>query len=191
MQPVLLPERRLTYGDLLRFPDDGLRHEIIDGEHFVSASPNLSHQRIVGRLFLELAMFLRQRPSLGEVLLGPFDVVLSDFDVVAPDIVFISEHQQHTVTSRHVNGPPALVIEVLSPSTRRVDETLKYRLFDEQQVGEYWIVDPTRDTVQVYRRTASGGGRLTLAAEASAHDGAALTTPLLRGLAIPVAALFA
>ena len=117
MQPALLPERRLTYDDLLLFPDDGLRHELIDGEHYVSASPNLSHQRIVGRLYLELATFVRLHPGLGEVLLGPFDVVLSDFDVVVPDLLFIAASQQHIVTSRNASGPPALVIEVLSPST--------------------------------------------------------------------------
>lgn len=195
MQPAFQAARRLTYDDFLLFPDDGLRHELIDGEHYVSAAPNLAHQRIVGRLYFELATFVRQHQELGEVLLGPFDVVLSDFDVVEPDLLFIADNQRHIVTSRNANGPPALVVEVLSPSTRRVDETLKHRLFDERLVGEYWIVDPTRNVVRVHRRTASepGGptnGRLALVAELSARHDTPLTTPLLPGLTISVSPLF-
>jgi hypothetical protein len=78
---------RLTYDDFVQFPDDGLRHEIIDGEHHVAPSPNLRHQDLVGRLHLSLGAFLEDRPERGRVFLSPFEVVFSFHDVVEPDLV--------------------------------------------------------------------------------------------------------
>jgi Uma2 family endonuclease len=187
MQPEVQPGGRLTYDDFLRLPDDGLRHELIDGVHYVSA-PNIHHQRIVGRLYLELGNYIRQHPSAGEVLLGPFDVVLSDFDVVEPDLLFVADWQRQIMTSRNASGAPALVVEVLSPSTRRVDEVLKRRLFDEHQVREYWLVDPVRAVVTVHRRAPDG--RLSDLGELTAEHDETLTTPLLPGFSTSVRQLF-
>lgn len=185
MQAATQVERRLTYDDFLLFPDDGLRHELINGVHYVSASPNTQHQRLVGRLHLHLANYVRQNPSIGEVILGPFDIVLSPFDVVEPDLLFVADHQRGIITDKNASGPPALVIEVLSPSTRRRDEGLKHRLFDETQVQEYWIVDPTCDAVKVHRRDQSG--RLRLIARLGDDQ---LNTPLLPGFGVSLSELF-
>jgi len=87
MPTALSPRRRLTYDDVLLFPDDGLRHEIIDGEHYVTASPVPRHQVLVGRLHFELESHLRAHPGSGQVFLAPFDVVLSHWDVVEPDLL--------------------------------------------------------------------------------------------------------
>jgi hypothetical protein len=78
------PAVKLTYDDFLLFPDDGQRHELIDGEHHVTPSPNIGHQRVLGTLHGLIWGHL-QTHLVGEVFLAPFDVVLSMFDVVEPD----------------------------------------------------------------------------------------------------------
>jgi hypothetical protein len=88
MPTAVSPRRRLTYDDFLLFPDDGLRHEIIDGEHYVTASPVTRHQLLVGRLHFELELHARAHRGSGQVFLAPFDVVLSQWDVVELDALF-------------------------------------------------------------------------------------------------------
>jgi Uma2 family endonuclease len=189
VMPQALPRRpRLTIHDLARLPDDGLRHEIIDGEHYVTRSPNTRHQRLVGRLFAAFVLYLRDHPEAGEAFLAPFDVVFSDFDVVEPDLLFIGTDQREIVTEKHVRGAPAIVIEILSPGTRKVDEKIKYRLFERVGVREYWLVDPELDLIKVHRRASDGS--LPRVAELTADAGDTLVTPLLPAFAAPLAELF-
>ena len=96
-------DERLTYEDLLRIPEDGMRHEIIDGVHYVTASPNLRHQQLLGRLFYAVETALRAQP-VGHVLLSPFDVVFTKWDVVEPDLLFVSSAQRHILTKVNVHG---------------------------------------------------------------------------------------
>jgi Uma2 family endonuclease len=179
---------RLTYDDFVLFPDDGMRHEIIDGEHYVTPSPNLRHQELLGRLFVDIELFLRQHPGVGRVFLSPLDVVFTKWDVVEPDLLFVTSNQNEILTAQNVQGSPALVIEILSSGTRRVDEKVKLRLFDRGGVLEYWLVDPDTESVVVFRRQPDGSfpkvGQLT----GDGHD--VLTTPLIAGMAIPLAELF-
>jgi Uma2 family endonuclease len=188
MQPARQPDTRLTYDEFLLFPDDGRRHELIDGEHYVTPSPNTRHQRLVERLFVAFEDHLRTRPGAGEAFVAPFDVVLSDADVVVPDLLFVAGDQPDILTDKHVRGAPALVIEILSPGTRRVDERIKYRLFDRADVREYWLVDPELDLMKVYRRAVDG--TFPRVAELTAEEGAVFATPLLPGLEIALAPLF-
>ena len=128
------PRVKLTYDDFVLFPDDGKRHELIDGEHFVTPSPNLGHQRVVGALHAAIHVWLRSNP-IGEVFVAPFDVLLSNVDVVEPDLLYISNERKRVIlTPKHVTGAPELVVEVASPSTRTRDETLKRRLFEQRGV---------------------------------------------------------
>jgi len=180
---------RLTYDDFLLFPDDGRRHEIIDGEHYVTPSPNLRHQRLVGRLFLSTGNYLAAHPGAGQVFLAPLDVVLSYHDVVEPDLLFVAGDQSAIMTEKNIQGPPALVIEVISKSTRKKDAQTKRRLFERTGVREYWLVDPELDLVQVLR--ASATGKLVRVEELAAEDDATLTTPLLEGWQLSMRALFA
>jgi Uma2 family endonuclease len=182
------PDRRLTYDDLLLLPDDGRRHEIIDGVHYVTPSPSLSHQELVGRLYLSLGGFVEDRPDRGRVILAPFDVVFSFHDVVEPDLVFVSSDQIEILTEKNIRGTPALVIEVLSPSTRRRDQGIKLRLYERTGVREYWLIDPVGRAVTVYRRGADASfpRPSTLTAEA----GGTLDTPLLPGWSLSLARLF-
>lgn len=183
------PDRRLTYDDFLLFPDDGKRHEIIDGEHYVTPSPNLRHQDLVGRLHLSIGNHLAGHPGTGRLFLAPLDVVLSLYDVVEPDLLFVGGDQREILTEKNVQGPPALVIEVLSKSTREKDAQTKRRLFDRTGVREYWLVDPELDLVQVLRR--SDEGKLARVDEVTAEDDGILTTPLLPGWQLSMRALFA
>jgi Uma2 family endonuclease len=178
---------KLTYDDFLLFPDDGKRHELIDGEHFVSPSPNLRHQRVLARLHLLAGSFVIER-RLGEVFFAPFDVLFSRHDVVEPDLLFVSNERKAILTAANVKGAPDLVVEVLSPSNRRQDEVLKRSLYDRGGVDEYWIIDPEVETIKVFRREAGTFGRPVLL---TVHDGDTLTSPLLPGLEISLAALFA
>ena len=186
--PAARADMRLTYDDFVLFPDDGKRHEIIDGEHYVTPAPNVRHQRLVGRLLYEIELYLRAHPRVGEVFAAPLDVVLSHFDVVEPDLLFVAGDQADILTEKNVQGPPALVIEVLSKSTRKRDAQTKRRLFERTGVREYWLVDPELDAVQVFRPTPEG--RLARVAELTAEDGGVVTTPLLPGCQIDLRELF-
>src|SRR6185436_342226 len=97
---------KLTYEDFLLFPDDGKRHELIDGEHYVTTSPNTKHQRVLGNLYWFVRSYLEQHP-VGRVFFAPFDVVFSNFDIVEPDLLYMS-HARATeiLTSAHVEGSP-------------------------------------------------------------------------------------
>ena len=186
--PAAPADTRFTYDDFVLLPDDGKRHEIIDGEHYVTPSPNVRHQRLVRRLLLEIELYLKTNPRAGEVFPAPLDVVLSHFDVVEPDLLFVAGDQTDILTEKNVQGAPALVIEVLSKSTRKRDAQTKRRLFERSGVREYWLVDPELDAVQVFRPTLEG--RLARVVELTAEDGDVLTTPLLPGCQIDVRELF-
>jgi Uma2 family endonuclease len=188
MQPATKHDTRLTYDDFLLFADDGQRHELIDGEHYVSPSPTRRHQRLAQRLSLALGKYFESHPDAGEVFFAPFDVVLSNYDVVDPDLLVVTADQQDISAEKHVTGPPAIVVEILSPSTRKVDEQTKYRLFDRTGVREFWVVDPELDLVKVHRRAPDG--TLPRVAELTAEAGDMLTTPLLPGFETALSTLF-
>jgi Uma2 family endonuclease len=179
---------KLTYDDFLLFPDDGQRHELIDGEHHVTPSPNLRHQDILGRLYLLISNWLAEHP-VGRVYFAPMDVILSTHDVVEPDLLYVSNERAGTLlTGQWVTGAPDLVVEVASPGTRKRDETIKRRVYEEHGVVEYWIVDPEIDVIRVYTRADDRFGRPV---ELAAERGDVLRTPLLAGLEIPLARVFA
>ena len=179
--------RKLTYEDYLQFPeDDGLRHELIDGEHFVSPAPSRKHQKASWRLAFFIAAHLDRNPS-GEAYTAPFDVVLSRHDVVQPDLIFVSNERLSILGDKNAQGSPDLVIEILSERTRKVDETRKLRLYERSGAREYWMLDPDRRTARVYRQE---GDHLVLVQDLSASAGGVLETPLLPGLRAPLDEVF-
>ena len=187
--PAAPRDTRLTYDDFLLFPDDGRRHEIIDGEHYVTPSPSLRHQVLVGRLHFAIELFLRQHSGAGQVFVAPLDVLFTKWDVVEPDVLYVASDQRDILTEKNVQGPPALVIEILSKGTRKTDEQVKRRLFERGGVREYWLVDPELDLVKVFRR--QGDGSFPRVAELSREQHDVLATPLMPGLAIGLDELFA
>ena len=176
---------KLTYADYLQFPEDGQRHELIDGEHLVTPSPITRHQRAVGRLYLLLGGWVEERGT-GEVFVAPMDVILSDVDVVELDLLFVSPERSEIVQD-WIRGAPDLVVEVLSPRTRRRDEIRKRDLYERCEVREYWLVDPEAETVKVYRLAEGGFGKPRLL---TGREEEILESPLLPGLEISVAELF-
>ena len=180
------PGVKLTYEDLLLFPDDGKRHELIDGEHYVTPPPNIKHQTIVTNLGGMIWNYLQEH-RVGRMFNVTVDVVLSNFDVVEPDVQFISRAREGILTKQNVRGAPDLVVEVGSPRTRKRDETIKRRLYERFGVSEYWVIDPELDTIKVYRRVDEHYVR---AAELSLENGDVLTTPQLPGLEMPLSKIF-
>jgi Uma2 family endonuclease len=186
VRPETTPSVKFTYEDFLNFPDDGKRHEIIDGEHYVTPSPNTKHQRVGMKLSLLLASYLEADP-VGAVFAAPFDVVFSDLDVVEPDLLYVSRERVNVLTEKHVRGSPDLVIEILSPGTRKTDEVTKRKLYERFDVVEYWVVDPELDLIKVYRRVDD---RFVRVAELSAENTDVLTTPLLPNWSAALAGIF-
>jgi Uma2 family endonuclease len=180
------PGVKLTHDDFLLFPDDGQRHELIDGEHYVTPTPILRHQLIVGNLYYGIRTYLESHP-IGTAIGVPLDVILSRHDVVEPDLLYVSNERGKQILQDWARGAPDLVVEVSSPSTRRRDETLKLRLYERFGVLEYWFVDSRRDAIVIHRRQ---GDAFTRPIELSREAGDVLTTPLLPALELPLAQIF-
>ena len=183
------PQKKLTSAELLLLPDDGKRHELIDGVHYVTPSPRIPHQVLVGRIFVAMSNFLTGHQHLGRVFLSPVDVVMSEHNLVVPDLLFVARDQQSILTEANVQGVPALVVEVLSPSTRRRDEGIKRKLFDQEGVREYWVVDPQNCRVSICRRSADGSFPIVSTLTAAADE--QIATPLLPGFELSLSELFA
>jgi Uma2 family endonuclease len=179
-----MPEgRTFTYADLLDFPEDNLRREIIDGELFVTPSPVVRHQRILRDLAFTFWTNLKENGG-GEMLFAPMDVVLSDTNVVEPDLMFIPDDRFGILTDKHIHGVPALMVEVVSDT--RMDRVRKRDLYERFDVPEYWVVDPEADRVEVYRLTEDGYGKPKIL-----EPGETLRYEGLPGFAIDLAQLFA
>lgn len=142
---------RWTWAEFARLPDQGSRRsEVIDDELYVTPAPTPWHQQAVTRLIEILGPFVREH-DLGEVFPGPIDVIFAEGDYLEPDLVFVGRDRLELVSDRGIEGPPDLVVEILSPSTASRDRGIKldrYRLYG---VAEYWVVDPDAGTVEAWR----------------------------------------
>ncbi len=138
---------RYTYSDYLLLPEDK-RYEVLDGEIYVVAAPNTRHQRV--SLNLKLALFQHvKHMNLGMILDAPYDVILSDENVVQPDILFVRTDRSDIIGEANLKGAPDLVIEILSPGTHSKDLKLKRKTYARFGIQEYWIVDPEAETAEV------------------------------------------
>lgn len=141
MSSVRDPDLRLTYKEYVLFPNDGNRHEIIDGDHYMNPAPSTYHQTVSKRL--QYALYSQiELLGLGTVFNAPIDLQLSPYDVVQPDLIVLAPGSKAKITPTKIIGPPELVVEILSPSTADNDRDLKRRLYERSHVAEYWIVDP-------------------------------------------------
>ena len=189
MSSAAVVQRRWTYRDLVALPEDNLRHELLDGEHVVSPSPALAHQQVSMNLIAAIVPYLEEHPA-GRLLHAPFDVKLSLFTVLVPDLVyFTAERFARVVNEKHAIAAPDLVVEILSPGTRRRDKGRKRAIYEREGAGEYWIVDPEAMQVTVLRRTGPAPG-FTAAVTLSQAGRGVLTSPLLPGLRIPLSRVF-
>ena len=131
---------KLGYEEFVLFPSDGNRHEIIDGVHYMNPAPSTGHQSISQQLNYQLFQKI-QLAKLGKVFTAPMDVQLSDHDIVEPDLIVLREPSAAEIAPSRIVGPPELLTEILSPSTKNYDRTLKRRLYEQRGVLEYWLVD--------------------------------------------------
>ena len=131
------PRLNLTYEDYRTTPEDK-RYELLDGELIMAPAPDEPHRRAQAELGTMLFTFVKQN-NLGRVYFAPTDGVLSDVDVVQPDLLFISNERRHIITHTSIQGAPDLVVEILSPSTASRDKGYKRSLYAQHGVKEYWM----------------------------------------------------
>lgn len=169
------PYPKFTYEDYLLLPEDK-RYEIIEGDLMMVPAPNVKHQRLLGNLYVPLRNYVEDK-NLGEVFIAPCDVVLSRYDVVQPDLIFVSKERQDIITEKNIQGAPDLVIEILSTDKDRDQncfnsgasssaptereglasvELLKKKLYAKYGIKEYWLVDQEAETVEVMELDEKG-----------------------------------
>lgn len=174
-----------TYEDYLLFPDDGRRHELIGGEHYVTPAPTTVHQRFLGNLYSVLRQYVLDH-QWGEVFFAPVDIILSNRDVVQPDLLFLSRERLGRLGRENVKGAPDLVVEVVSESSRYQDKKLKKNLYASHDVREYWLADPELQILEVYRRDEAN----QLVKVGEYEDGGELTSLLFPDLRVDLNALW-
>ncbi len=182
--PVRETAKLYTYADYLKLPNDGIRYEIINGELYMSPAPTVGHQRTLRELLFALMSFLKKKP-LGEVFPAPTDVILSDINVLQPDIVLILREKYDILTRENIQGAPDLVIEVLSRGTRRRDRNQKLRQYEKFGVQEYWMAEEESKTVEVWRKR---GNKFVFQACLNLNE--EITTPLLPGFKVKLTKIF-
>ena len=179
---------KLTYEEFQELPrQDGRRQlELIEGEVFVTPSPNTKHQRAVGRIFRVLSDFVEKK-DLGEVFIAPYDVVFSRWTALEPDLLFIRKERSGIVTDANVQGAPDLVVEVLSPSNRAHDRERKVRVYEAAGVPGVWYFDPEERTAEIL--SLGGDGRYAVTATVSGNE--AIVSTVLPGLFLGLNQIFA
>ena len=174
----------LTYEDYLNAPDDE-RCELLEGDLVMIAAPNIAHQIVADDLLLLLQDFVK-RNRLGRVFSAPTDVVLSDTNVVQPDLTFVSRERMDIVGKANIQGAPDLVVEVISPNNPERDLVRKRDIYARHGVGEYWIADPDARSIRVM--VIEGGGYRV---NGEFGEGDVLTSRTLAGLDMRVTEVFA
>jgi Uma2 family endonuclease len=178
MAGVKAVHSRVSYADLERWPEDGRRYELYDGEVYVVPSPLLLHQIVAARLYLVLSDYVKTHGGI--VVFAPLDIVLTEYDVVQPDLLLFTAKRKHLLNAVQVTRvAPDLAIEILSPSTAPNDRGRKKRLLAKHGVREYWLVDPKAPSIETYRLTK---GQLSLAHTATGDQ--AVRSTLLKKLSL-------
>ena len=174
---------RFNYLDYLQLPEDK-RYEILDGDLCVVPAPNIRHQTVSLNLAAALLQHVRAN-RLGHVLEAPCDVVLSDEDVLQPDILFVREERCGIIREANLQGAPDLVVEILSAGTRAKDLGIKKKTYARFGVQEYWVVDPESETVEVLLWNESGYASAGICGKAGR-----LSSPLFPDLNLPLREIF-
>lgn len=159
---ALEKDSRYTVADYLTWPEDGPRYELIDGQPFELNAPGYDHQKVLGALHVELAVYQRERLKSGgggglppcDILESPIDVILSDLSVVQPDLIVVCDPAR--IQDGRVHGAPDLVVEVLSPSSVTRDRKQKRRLYEAAGVPQYLLIDPIYRYAELYSLDADG-----------------------------------
>jgi Uma2 family endonuclease len=145
---VIASPPKYTWDDLLAIPEDGKRREIIGGVLYVAAAPSKRHQTLLGLLHVEFYRAIRLT-GWGRVYVGPVDVFFSEDDVVEPDLIAIREDRMHIYRENPVTAAPDIVVEIVSPSSKRYDEVTKRALYAAHGVREYWLANSVRPSLRL------------------------------------------
>src|SRR5262245_8756487 len=175
---------RISFAELCRWPDDGSQYELYDGEVIVVPSPIWRHHRVCSHV----EDLLREYEALSGGITGraPLDIVLSEYDVIQPDVIFFRRERRHLIDMLQTTRvPPDLAVEVLSRSTERRDRGRKMDLLARSGVPEYWIIDPIGNALEVYELQNTSYVLITVAGE-NDH----VESPTLTGLSFEAARLF-
>jgi len=147
---------KFTYEDYLEIPEEpGYQYEVLEGNLVKEPSPNVFHQRVSRNLLIVLHDYISKVDPEGEVFDAPLDVTFSDITVVQPDIFFIAGNQSEIVKENRIDGPPVLVVEILSPYNSRKDRVQKMEIYRKAGVKHYWLVDPEERTLECFRLSDS------------------------------------
>lgn len=141
-------QTRITAEEFLQMPESQTLTELIDGEMILAPAPETGHQIISARSY----DVVKALAPGGIVLFAPIDVYLDESHIVQPDVLWISPDSQCSIERRYIVGAPDLIVEVLSPSTALRDKGVKFRLYEQYGVREYWLIDPSARYVEVWRR---------------------------------------
>lgn len=179
-------EPLMTITDLEAMPDDGNRYEVIEGELFVSCAPGLTHQQVSMNISFLIRSYLESYP-IGLVFATP-GLILTEMSGVIPDIVFFRrERSQDIISGERLTGAPDLVVEILSPGADNIrrDRIAKRQLYARHGVAEYWMVDPEKRALEVYRLQE---GALELVATLKNED--EVSSPFLPGFTCVASEIF-
>lgn len=184
-QPTTPAQGEWTYADYLALPDDGTRYEIIEGVLYVVNAPSSDHQTAVTEVSAELRNFVK-RQQLGRVLIAPFEVHLSSRNrPVQPDVLFIRAERWPDESISYYEGSPDLVVEVISPSSVRMDRVVKFTAYEATGVPEYWIINPHTRTIEVFTLSS---GEYALLGEYTGDE--VVQSAVLAGIELVASALF-
>jgi Uma2 family endonuclease len=178
------PQGEWTYADYLHQPDNGYRYEVLAGDLHMSPAPSSRHQWAVSVILLAIGGFLKQE-GLGRVFTSPFDVKLSEETLVQPDVVVVLNDRAQIIVEHGIEGSPDLLVEVLSPSTEVTDRRKKFDIYLRHGIREYWIVDLSAKTVEVYVLRTDNYALL-----AKFERGQMLTSEVLPGFALDTTEVF-
>ena len=173
-----------TYQDYLELPDDRNRYEILQGELIMSPAPVTIHQKI-SMILINFLFNYTSKKHMGSVFHAPYDVILSDINILQPDVIFVSNANKKIITEKNIQGAPDLVIEILSLATAYHDLIEKKEIYQSAGVKEYWIVDPKMQWIEVYV-LEEGKYHLFQRAEKSGT----VQSKILAGFEIPLAKIF-
>lgn len=176
-------KNRYTYEDYERLPE-GSPYQLIGGELIMTPAPIPYHQDILGKIFYGLKRFLEEN-NLGKIYVAPIDVYFSATDVYQPDIIFISKERLNIIGEKKIEGSPDIVIEILSPQTAYYDLRVKKDMYEKSGVSEYWIVDPIKRSIELYKNSEKKFELIT-----SAEGKGKIESRLIKGFSVGIEGLF-
>ena len=184
MQSSSATAYKMTAAEFFSLPEGPPYFQLLDGDLYMSPSPRRYHQKLILRLAVVLQTYLDRNP-LGEIYVAPSDVIFTKDTILNPDIYYVSRERMGILTDQGAEGAPDLVVEVLSPSTAKLDLGRKREIYAESCVKEMWVVSPKTNAVEIYRFSENPEAPVAVIGSSGS-----LTSLIFPGLVISVGDLF-